>query len=69
MEKELGKSIIEHFSSLKDPRIDRKKLYPLMEILFIVLCGAICGADSWRDFVIIGKEKKEFFKQYFPYKN
>jgi len=69
VEKELGKSIIEHFSDLKDPGIDRKKLYPLMEILFIVLCGAICGADSWRDFVIIGKEKKEFFKRYFPYKN
>jgi predicted transposase YbfD/YdcC len=69
MKTELAKTVIEHFSNLKDPRIDRKKLYPLMEILLIVLSGAICGADSWRDFVIFGKEKKEFFKQYFPYKN
>ena len=69
MEMELGNSIVKHFSNLKDPRINRKKLYPLIEILFIVLCGAICGAESWRDFVIIGKEKEEFFKQYFPYKN
>jgi len=55
VEKELARSVTEHFSNLKDPRIDRKKLYPLMEILFIVLCGAICGADSWRDFVIFGR--------------
>lgn len=40
-----------HFSALKDPRINRKKLYPLIEILFVVLCGSICGAESWRDFV------------------
>jgi len=39
-----------YFDDLEDPRIDRKKLYPLTEILFIVLCGSICGAQSWRDF-------------------
>jgi hypothetical protein len=52
VEKELGKSIIEHFSSLKDPRINRKKLYPLMEVLFVVLCGSICGAESWPGYFI-----------------
>ncbi len=39
------------FEELQDPRIDRKKLYPLQELLFVVLCGAICGAESWRDYV------------------
>ena len=55
------------FSKLKDPRINRKKLYPLMEILFVVLCGSICGAESWRDFVLFGKEKKDFLKKYFSF--
>ena len=27
-----------HFDKLEDPRIDRKKLYPLSEILLIVSC-------------------------------
>jgi predicted transposase YbfD/YdcC len=57
------------FSGLKDPRIERKKLYPLREILFVVLCGMICGAESWRDFVLFGKEKIDFLKEYFEYSN
>lgn len=57
------------FSNLKDPRINRKKLYPLVEILLIVLSGSICGAESWRDYVDFGKEKLEFLKEYFPFEN
>jgi len=58
-----------HFGNLKDPRIERKKLYPLTEILFVVLCGSICGAESWRDFVLFGKEKLGFMREYYPYLN
>jgi predicted transposase YbfD/YdcC len=57
------------FSNLGDARIDRKKLYPLTEILFIVLCGSICGAGSWRDFVLFGQEKLDFLREHFPYAN
>jgi len=46
MQKDLSASFVEHFSKLKDPRINRKKLYPLMEILFVILCGTICGTES-----------------------
>lgn len=56
-----------HFGRLTDPRIDRSKLYPLSEILLTVFCGSICGAESWRDFVLFGKEKLEFLRQFYPY--
>lgn len=69
MDKEVSESFESHFGSLKDPRIDRKKLYPLVEILFVVLCGSICGAESWRDFVIFGKAKLEFLRSYYAFKN
>jgi predicted transposase YbfD/YdcC len=69
MEEQISKVFEEHFAGLKDPRIERKKLYPLIEIMFIVLCGSICGAESWRDFVLFGKEKKDFLMKYFPYTN
>ncbi|MBX2858272.1 MAG: transposase family protein [Cellvibrionaceae bacterium] len=39
------------FNELEDPRIDRKKLHSLSDILLILFCEAICGAESWRDFV------------------
>lgn len=58
-----------HFNQLTDPRIDRKKLYPLQEILLVVLCGAVCGAESWRDFVQFGEEKLTFLRQHFPYEH
>src|SRR5437868_6474582 len=58
-----------YFSELSDPRISRTKLYPLIEILFVVLCGSICGRESWRDFVLFGKEKIDLLRQYYPLQN
>ena len=56
-----------HFGGLTDPRVARSRLYLLDEILFIVLCGSICGAESWRDYVLFGKEKIAFLREFFPY--
>lgn len=58
-----------HFDALEDPRIDRKKLYPLPEILLIVLCAIICGAQSWRDFVTFGEEKLEYLQRFLPFEH
>ena len=69
MNKDVTESFESYFGQLKDPRIDRKKLYPLVEILFVVLCGSICGAESWRDFVLFGKSKLEFLRGYYEFKN
>ena len=33
----------------------------------VLLCGSICGAESWRDFVIFGQEKLDFLREYFPF--
>ena len=58
-----------HFNELEDPRIDRKKLYPLSEILLVVLCGSICGAQSWRDFVLFGESKVDYLRRFSPFDN
>jgi hypothetical protein len=44
-------------------------LYPLVEVLFVVLCGSICGAESWQDFVLFGHSKLEFLRQSYAFKN
>jgi predicted transposase YbfD/YdcC len=69
MEKRKLDSFLEYFSNLKDPRIDRKKLYPLDEILLVVLGAVICGAEGWADFKLFGEEKLDFFRTYLPFKN
>jgi predicted transposase YbfD/YdcC len=69
MNKDVAVSFESHFGTIKDNRIARHKLYPLTEILFVVLCGALCGAESWRDYVLFGKEKLDFLRQHFPFEN
>lgn len=62
-------SFFNHFSELEDPRIDRKKLYPLDEILFVTLCAVICGAESWYDIEDFGEARISFLRSYYPFKN
>ena len=40
-----------------DPRIDRRKLYPLIEILFIALCTFLSGGESFYDMERFGNRK------------
>ena len=60
---------MDHFSNLKDSGMQEKIDYPLSEILLIVLCGTICGADSWRDYVIFGKAKLPYLKKFSAFAN
>ena len=36
-----------HFQAIEDPRQEGKVIYPLDEILLLVLCAVISGADGW----------------------
>lgn len=40
-------SVLDYFSTLEDPRQSWKVVYPLQEILLVVLCGMISGADNF----------------------
>ena len=60
---------LDYFDDLEDPRVNRTKVYPLNEVLFIVICAIICGADSWRDFVDFGETKLDYLKKFYPFEN
>ena len=53
-----------HFSGVDDPRIERKKLHQLLDIMVIAICSAICGADTWEDVEIFGKAKEKWFREF-----
>src|SRR6185312_4824903 len=38
------RSLIDHFSALEDPRQAWKVIYPLPEIMLLVLCATLAGA-------------------------
>ncbi len=60
---------IKHFSSLKDPRQIKKSLYPLEEILFLVLCAVLSGADDWVAISLFGKKKIKFLRRFLSFAN
>ncbi len=40
-------SFIECFADLQDPRVERNRLYPLIEILLLTVCAILSGAEGW----------------------
>lgn len=63
------KTLVEHFSSVTDPRIDRTKRHKLIDILVISICATICGADGWEEFELFGQSKLDWFKGFLELPN
>lgn len=62
-------TISEHFSEIKDPRIERKKLHKLIDIITITLCAVITGAKTWLDIELFGQCKHNWFKSFLKLPN
>ncbi|MBI1883564.1 MAG: ISAs1 family transposase [Chlamydiae bacterium] len=56
-----------NFDAIEDPRLDRNKLYPLCEIIFLALVGALLGIESWRGLELLGNERLDFLRRFFEY--
>ena len=57
-------TIAEHFSEIKDPRIERTKEHKLIDIITIALCAVICGAETWVAVATYGVAKQNWLKQF-----
>ena len=58
-----------HFQAVEDPRQEGKILYPLEEILLLVLCGVISGGDGWVSIALYGQKKLELLRRFLPFEN
>jgi predicted transposase YbfD/YdcC len=56
-----------HFENVTDPRVNRGRNFPLIEIVFVALCGAICDCNSWVDVAVFGKCKLSWFRKFLPF--
>jgi len=63
------KTLFERVGEIKDPRIERKKLHSLKDILVIAVCATICGADNWEDIAEFGESKQEWFAGFLELEN
>lgn len=65
----LSVSLMEHFSTLPDPRIERTKRHSLLDIIGLAICGVICGADGWTDLEEYGRAKEVWLRQFLALPN
>lgn len=57
-------AIYNHFENLTDPRVNRGNNHSLLEMVFVALTAAICGANGWTDVERFGNSKLKWFRQY-----
>ena len=63
----VGVPFLDHFAALRDPRQGWKIIFPLPEVLLVVLCGTIAGAE---DFVEIRRWARlhiDFLRRFLPF--
>lgn len=56
--------IYKHFEKLTDPRLNRGKNHELLDLVFLALTAAICGAQGWADVERFAKSKLSWFRQF-----
>lgn len=53
-----------YFGKIGDPRKGNAKRRKLLVILIIAICAVICGADSWSEIELFGKNKRAWLKTF-----
>jgi predicted transposase YbfD/YdcC len=60
-------ALIDHFAALEDPRQSWKVLYPLTEILLVVLCATVAGAEDFVEIRRWGLVNLKFLRRLLPF--
>src|SRR3954471_8531569 len=51
-----ARSLLEHFAAIEDDREACKVMYPLSEVLLLVVCGTMAACDDYDDIVLWGEQ-------------
>src|SRR5689334_24811298 len=62
-------ALLQHFSVIEDPREPWRVLYPLPEILLLVVCGTIADCDDYEAIVAWGEQHLPFLRRFLPYEH
>lgn len=61
--------ILDHFSALEDPRQAWKVIYPLPEILLLILAATLAAAEDFVEIEEWGNEHLDFLRTFLPYEH
>ena len=59
----------EHFKNLNDPRVERTRKHPLINIVFIAVCGVLSGANSFAAIEEFGLDRRTWFARFLDLTN
>lgn len=59
-----AESLLASLRIIPDPRVNRTLRHPLESILFIAMCGVLCGAESWTDLEAFGASRKDWLSRH-----
>lgn len=62
-------SLVAHFGSLPDPRLNRTKDHDLIDILVMAVCTLLCGGETFNDMEDFGRAKQDWFKTFLGLRN
>jgi predicted transposase YbfD/YdcC len=57
-------SFEQHFQDLEDPRLERTRKHPLINIVFMSVCGILCGANSFAAIHEMAIDRRIWFARY-----
>ena len=60
-------SLLDHFSALKDPREPWRVIYPLPEIMLLVLCATLTGMEDFVEIKLWGEQRIGFLRRFLSY--
>jgi predicted transposase YbfD/YdcC len=69
MDQPAGPSLLDRFAVLEDPRQRAKVLYPLPEILLLLLAATLAGADDFVEMEFWGNEHLSFLRRFLSYEH
>jgi predicted transposase YbfD/YdcC len=69
MEKAPVPPLMDYFKDINDPRIERNKAYPLIEVIVITILAVMAFAEGWEDIETYGLAKQAWLKKFLPLRN
>ena len=60
-------TVTKHFTDVTDPRANHELNFPLIEMIFIALCGAICDFNTWVDVGKFGNTRLAWLRKFMPF--
>ena len=62
-------SFAQHFEDLQDPRVERTRRHPLINVVFIAVCGVLSGANSIAGIHEFAIDRRRWFSRYLDLSN